>query len=259
MEKKKLYITLGVVMLFIIFFTTIMICDMVKVKRMYEKFELSFTKDDNTLIYIGKKECPYCTLFNPLLEEMSERYNFEYTYIDMDEIGQNYLSKIATKLNITEIATPYLTIINKNGVNDTNKGYMTYEKLFNFLKKNKIISEDKNLQVNYLDYKGYSNLIASDDLNVIVFGTSVDSISPTVELNLNKIIDKYNIKINYLNVSDLTEKEQELFNKSLSYFEENKITSPIMMTIKDNEIKGIFKGYELEEYISFLEDEGVIK
>ena len=55
MEKKKLFIVLGVVMLFIIFFTTIMICDMVKVKRMYEKFELSFTKDENTLIYIGKK------------------------------------------------------------------------------------------------------------------------------------------------------------------------------------------------------------
>lgn len=259
MENKKLYIALGVIMLFIIFITTILLSDLVKAKRLYEKFELSFTKEENSLIYIGKEACPYCNLFEPLLKEMSERYNFDYTYIDMDSIGQNYMAKIATKLNITEIGTPYLTITNKDGVKDTNKGYTTYEKLFNFLKKNKIISEDKTLQINYIDYKEYSNLISNGELNVIVFGTSIDSVSPVVELNLNKIIDKYDIKINYLNISDLTEKEQELFNKSLSYFEENDITSPVMMTIKDNEIKSIFKGYETQEYISFLEDEGVIK
>lgn len=258
-ESKKMLIVVGVVVFAVLGIFGFALTESKASEKMYNDFEAAFNGSENKLVYIGSSTCGYCQLLNPSLEDMKERYQFDYLYIDAAEISSGYLKKILTELELSNLGTPYLAVVSNGKVVDTQNGYSDYDITFEFLQDNKIIAEDQELLLNYIDYEEYEKLLKSDEKNVIVVGQSTCSYCVQAKITLNEIVEENDITINYLNISYLTEEEGEKFESSLDYFEGSWGT-PIMMIVKDGKIVDIIEQYvEKDEYVEFLEENGVIE
>ena len=258
-ESKKMLIVVGVVVFAVLSIFGFALTESKASEKMYNDFEAAFNGSENKLVYIGSSTCGYCQLLNPSLEDMKERYQFDYLYIDAAEISSGYLKKILAKLELSSLGTPYLAVVSNGKVVDTQNGYSDYDITFEFLQDNKIIAEDQELLLNYIDYEEYEKLLKSDEKNVIVVGQSTCSYCVQAKITLNEIVEENDITINYLNISYLTEEEGEKFESSLDYFEDSWGT-PIMMIVKDGKIVDIIEQYvEKDEYVEFLEENGVIE
>ena len=258
-ESKKMLIVVGVVVFAVLGIFGFALTESKASEKMYNDFEAAFNGSENKLVYIGSSTCGYCQLLNPSLEDMKERYQFDYLYIDAAEISSGYIKKILAKLELSSLGTPYLAVVSNGKVVDTQNGYSDYDITFEFLQDNKIIAEDQELLLNYIDYEEYEKLLKSDEKNVIVVGQSTCSYCVQAKITLNEIVEENDITINYLNISYLTEEEGEKFESSLDYFEGSWGT-PIMMIVKDGKIVDIIEQYvEKDEYVEFLEENGVIE
>lgn len=258
-ESKKMLIIIGVVVFSILGIFGFALTESKASEAIYNNFEAAFNGTENKLVYLGSSTCGYCQLLNPSLEDMKERYDFDYLYIDVSEISSGYLKKILSQLELTSLGTPYLAIVSNGEIVDTQNGYSDYDITFEFLKDNKIIGEDQELLLNYIGYDEYEKLLNSDKKNVIVVGQSTCSYCVQAKVTLNDIVEENDITINYLNISYLTEEEGEKFESSLDYFE-NSWGTPIMMIVQDGKLVDIIEQYvDKDEYVEFLEENGVIK
>lgn len=258
-ESKKMLIIVGVVVFSILGIFGFALTESKASEAIYNNFEAAFNGTENKLVYLGSSTCGYCQLLNPSLEDMKERYDFDYLYIDVSEISSGYLKKILSQLELTSLGTPYLAIVSNGEIVDTQNGYSDYDITFEFLKDNKIIGEDQELLLNYIGYDEYDKLLNSDKKNVIVVGQSTCSYCVQAKVTLNDIVEENDITINYLNISYLTEEEGEKFESSLDYFE-NSWGTPIMMIVQDGKLVDIIEQYvDKDEYVEFLEENGVIK
>ena len=258
-ESKKMLIIIGVVVFSILGIFGFALTESKASEAIYNNFEAAFNGTENKLVYLGSSTCGYCQLLNPSLEDMKERYDFDYLYIDVSEISSGYLKKILSQLELTSLGTPYLAIVSNGEIVDTQNGYSDYDITFEFLKDNKIIGEDQELLLNYIGYDEYDKLLNSDKKNVIVVGQSTCSYCVQAKVTLNDIVEENDITINYLNISYLTEEEGEKFESSLDYFE-NSWGTPIMMIVQDGKLVDIIEQYvDKDEYVEFLEENGVIK
>lgn len=264
-EQKKSLIFIVVAFIFILSICAVGFTsgnpNSVSSEEVYTQFSESFKKQESTLVYIGRSSCGYCGLLDPNIEEMSERYGFKYLYIDTDALDSEYMSKIMSDLELESVGTPYLAVINNEGIVDTQTGYVDYDLLFEFLQNNDIISTDAELLLNYIGLEEYNNLLASSEPSVVVVGQSTCGYCIQQKLVYNQIVDEYGIDVNYLNISYLTEEEGTEFQSSVSYFEENEEWgTPITFILKDGEVVSYLDGYnQKESVVSFLEDEGVLK
>ena len=138
-EKKKLYIVLGIVLL-VIALMGILLYDSHKQKEgIYQEFSNAYNGTENTLVYIGRPTCGYCSLLSPNLEEMADRYKFDYIYLNTDEINSSIMQKVLKDLGLTSVGTPYLAIVSNGKVVARQNGYTDYDVTFKFLQENGII------------------------------------------------------------------------------------------------------------------------
>ena len=257
-ESKKILIVICVVVFCVLGLFGYALAESKKSEEMYNQFEEAYNGSEKKLIYIGSETCGYCQLLNPSLEDMKERYNFDYVYIDVSEINSNYLSKILKDLGLTSVGTPYLAIVGNSEVIDNQNGYADYDITFEFLQENEIISKEAELLLNYIDFEEYEKLLNSDEKNIIVVGQSTCAYCVQAKIILNEIAEENDIKINYLNISYLTEEEGEEFENSLDYFE-NSWGTPIMMVVQDGEMIDIVEQLVTkDEYVEFLEENEVL-
>lgn len=262
-EKSKLIIVLSVIAAIILLVVGTYIADEMKSKKVYEQFEEVYNKNENTLVYIGKTTCGYCNLLTPSLNDMKERYNFEYLSIDVNTINSKYLTKILNMVDvksINDLGTPYLAIVSNGKMVDKQPGYVDYDKLFEFLQKNSVISKDEKLLLNYIGIEEYSKLIKQDEASIIVVGQSTCSYCVKAKLLLNNIAESKKTKINYLNLSYLlTDEAKKTFTSSFDYFKTDSWGTPVTIIVKDGKI--IDKLEQMvteEEYIKFFEKNGVL-
>ena len=259
-EKKKVVVVLVVLAVLVLLVSVLVISGINKSQKIYDNFQVSFTSDDNKLVYIGKPTCSYCNLLSPSLSEMADRYDFEYTYINTDDLSLEYYNKVIDDLGADEIGTPYLAIVNNGEVVDEQRGYVDYDMLFEFLQDNEIINEDEKLLLNYIGLDEYKELLDSNKNEVIVIGQSTCGYCVEAKLILNEVIEQTDAKINYLNVTYLQNDNDkyEEFKNSLDYFKES-FGTPVMLIVKDGEIVDKLETMApKDEYISFLEENGVL-
>lgn len=230
-------------------------------EEVYKQFSAAFTLEKPTLIYIGRPTCKYCSLLNPSLEEMKERYNFDYIYVNTDDINSEYMNKIMAYLKIKSIGTPYLAVVNSSGIVDTQNGYVDYDALFAFLQTNGIIAADATLPIKYIGLSEYKNLLANVEPSIVVVGQSTCSYCIKTKLVLNQIADENEIIINYLNISNLTEEEGKELEASVTYFSENEgWGTPVTFIIENGKVIATLEGYnEKGKFISFFKEQGVLK
>ncbi len=258
-ESKKILIVVGVVVFAVLGIFGFALAEGKASEELYNEFENAFNSDKNTLVYLGSSTCGYCQLLNPSLEDMKERYEFDYVYIDASEINSSYLNKILKELEISSLGTPYLAVVSNGKVVDTQNGYSDYDVTFEFLQENEIIDKDAELLLNYIGYDEYEKLLNGNENSVVVVGQSTCGYCVQAKIILNKIAEEKDVEINYLNISYLKEEEGEKFESSLDYFEDEQWGTPLMLIVKDGELVDIIEQLVTEdEYIEFLEENEVL-
>ena len=258
-ESKKMLIILGVVVFAILGIFGYALAESKSSEELYNQFEQAFNGNEKKLIYLGSSTCGYCQLLNPSLEDMKDRYEFDYVYIDANEISSSYLKKILNELELTSLGTPYLAVVANGEVVDSQNGYSDYDITFEFLQKNEIIDKDAKLLLNYIDYEQYEKLLNSKENQVVVVGQSTCAYCIQSKIILNKIAEDKDIDINYLNISYLTEEEGKEFESSLDYFSEEQWGTPLMLIVKNGKLVDIIEQLVTEdEYIEFLEENEVL-
>lgn len=258
-EFKRLYITLGAIALVVLGIVVLIFSSSKKSENFYNEFIKDFQSGENKLIYIGRPTCAYCNLLSPNLEEMAERYNFEYLYVNIDEISTQVVSQILSDMGLTSVGTPYLAVVSKGKVVDTQNGFTDYDKTFEFLQENKIIDEEAMLLLDYIDYEEYTDLIKEDKLNVVVVGQSTCQYCIRAKLILNQIVEEKEIDINYFNVSYLEEKDVEGFESSLDIFKSEWGTPTTLIVRNGKVVASLTSLVSKTEYINFFKANGVIE
>jgi len=259
-ETKRLLIVLGTIISLIAIVGLLVFSHTQKQRGIYNEFLNKFNGNENTLVYIGRPTCSFCSLLEPSLLEMKERYGFDYLYLNIDEVNNVVISQILADLKLTSIGTPYLTIVSNGEVVDVQNGYVDYDELFGFLQENKIISSKAELALNYIDLKEYKTILAEKENNVIVIGQSTCPYCVKAKLILNEVVDETDAEINYLNISYFeSEEDFKEFEGTLEILQTDTWGTPITMIVKEGKLVDYIEGVTTkEEYIEFLEHYGVI-
>lgn len=189
-----------------------------------KEFNKKYNANERTVIYYSSSACAYCELQTPILELVADDYDIEYYSIDSTLLSKSQRDEVLEKLNI-EHATPTTVIVEDGEVVATQVGYADGGKLVDFFKENEILPEDAvysaEKYITFVDYDEYKSLIKEDKTHIIVVGQTTCSHCIAIKPALNSVAEDYDLTINYLNLTDLTEEESEGFFSSLEKIEYN--------------------------------------
>lgn len=265
-EEKKLYIFLGILAIVIIGILGINYINEYNSKKYLEKFESAISGDEQKIVLVGRDNCVYCQLFTPLLDYMSEKYGFDYLYVNTNKITTKGLNGVLEKLKINkdEFGTPHLSLVKSGNIIDEIAGYVDENELLQFLKNNGYAPEDAKLPINDINYSEYKQIINSDTPQIIVIGQTGCKYCMLAKPALLSIASDYNVKINYFNMTSLKESDNsdtliEEFNSSLDYLNNEEWGTPLMLVVKNGEVISTSNGFVSKEvYIKFLKEQGII-
>lgn len=189
-----------------------------------DKFYEYFNSKDLKIIYYASSTCGYCELETPIMEQIDKDYDIDYLYIDSTKLTSSDREKMLKELNI-EHATPTTVVVKNGKIIDTNIGYVDGGEMVKFLINAGILKDDAiytpEQYLTFIDYSEYENIIASEGKSIITIGQTGCSHCIATKPVLNKIAGDYNLTINYLNLTDMTEDEQNSLIDSLSTIEYN--------------------------------------
>lgn len=265
-EQKKLYIILIAVVAFIVLVFGINFVNEYNSQKYLETFNSTLESGEKKLILLAKESCVYCQMFEPLLNYMKEKYGFDYLYVDTEKVTTKGLNEVIEKLEIdpNDFGTPHLSLVENGEMVDDLAGYVDEKVLLTFLVEYGYAPLEAKPSLNYVDFEQYKALISSDTPEILVIGQTSCSACMMAKPALLSIADKYSVKINYLNLTEVqsSEKGSELikeFQSSLKFLTEEEWGTPLMIVVKNNEVIGSSKGYHSEEdYVSFLKEQGFI-
>lgn len=261
-EKKKIIVLLSLVAAIILFIIIGSALESKKSKGYLDEFYSNLNGTENKLVMIGRDNCSWCQLFKPTLDFMSEKYEFEYTYVNTNELTNNVFNKLLKDINVdaNSFGTPLTIVVKEGQVVDSLNGYTDEVDLLEFLKKYDFVDKDAKLALNYIDYSGYKKILKSDKANILVVGQTSCTYCIKAKPILNKIADEYNVTINYLNITNLSEEEINKFNESLDYLKENEWGTPLTLIIKDGKVIDSANGLlDNEGYIELFKNNSFIK
>jgi len=224
------------------------------------------------IVYMGREDCMFCQLFVPSLNYFSEKYNFDYIYVDTNNVTESQLNAWFEKLEVESegFGTP-TTVITKDGkVIDKIGGYVPEIVLFETLQKNGFIDENEHYvsqyeNINFIDFNGYKSIVESDKKEVLVIGQSTCTACSSAKPYINEVAKKLNIKINYFDLEFNSQEEYDYFYFSYDYIKKqidyNSLSTPTFLVVNGKELIAKSVGYEdkqiLENFIDkyYINDE----
>ena len=146
-ENKKMLIMVVVMAAIIAIIPLTALITNIKSKNLLEKASEYVKEEGYKLLYIGRDNCSYCVLFEPEIELVSEEGDIEYLYVNTNKLKSEDLSKLLENLEIDEadFGTPYLVVSKDGKIVNQKAGYMPEDHLFEYLKENGVIEEEKSL------------------------------------------------------------------------------------------------------------------
>lgn len=193
-------------------------------KKVMSQFDKYYNSKDRTMIYYASSGCNYCEMQDPILETIVEDYDIDYLEIDSATLGFKQREEILAKLDI-EQATPTTVIVKEGKVIDVAEGYMDGREFIEFLIDNKILPEDavysKESNLTFINYEEYTELITKKETQVLVVGQKTCSNCIAIKPALNSIAGDYDLTINYMDLTKITESEYDSFKESLTTIEYN--------------------------------------
>lgn len=232
-------------------------------QKIIDKFQKIMDSKTEQLIYIGSPTCGYCQQFAPVLEEITTTYDLKYEYLNTTEITGSALTELLNMLG-TDASTPQIVVVKDGKVVNIQQGYTDREGFFNFLQENGVISKDEKLEatdanLNKIGHAEYDELINSDEKEIIVIAQTGCSYCESAKPVLNSMAEKYDLDINWLNITDLSEEEQTNLMSSLDIFNQD-FGTPLMMIVQNKEVVDSTTGFESQEqYETFFKENGLIK
>lgn len=222
-------------------------------KEIMEKFDEYYNSDEKTVIYYASSSCSWCELQTPILETIAKDYDMDYYYIDSSKLPAKQRKDVLKKLGI-EHSTPNTFIVEKGKVVDTAQGYTEGKDYVEFFKENKMVPEDAvytpEQYITSINYDEYDKLISNDGTNIIVVGQTTCSHCIAFKPAINSVAKEYNIIINYLNLTKLTQEESNKFFESLRTIEYNdeeflkdgSFGTPLTLVVSNGKVKGYISG-----------------
>lgn len=217
-------------------------------------WEELINRKENTVIYFGRKDCPWCVKYKPVLEALKEKYGVSYEYIDTDIV--NGFDELLLKLNTdyATFSTPYTVIVKKSKKQAELPGYQTPKDVFDFYQAYGLIDKDEKYEeiiideskiiinankeeypyLNFLNYADYTTMLNNKTKNILVIGQTTCGYCIQYKPILNEIAKENNIVINYIDIDVLTQKEYESFIESLDYFKKNENWGTPLTLIVEN-------------------------
>ena len=224
-----------------------------KTKKLMNEFNEYFNSQERTVIYYASSDCGYCDLQNPIIETISEDYDMDYLEIDSSKLESAQTDEILEKLGI-EHATPTTVIVENGKVIDTAIGYTDPKEYIEFFVSNELLPEDavysSEANLTFIDYYDYEDLISDDDTHVIVVGQTTCSHCIAIKPALNSVAKEYDLTINYLNLTEMTQDESEDFTESLTtikyndpdFIESGSYGTPLTLIISKGKVTSYISG-----------------
>ena len=261
-EKKKTIILTVVLSVVCLLLIGIFVVDTLKQKgtivdeetrEVMNEFNEYFNSKERTVIYYASSDCGYCELQSPILETIADDYDMDYLEIDSSKLGSTQINEIIEKLEI-EGRTPTTVIVQNGEVIDTAIGYTDGSKYVEFFASNEMIPEDavysKEADLTFINYHEFEELITENDKQIVVVGQTTCSHCIAIKPALNSVADEYDLTINYLNITEMTEEESDSFSESLKdleyndpdFVESGSFGTPLTLIIEDGKIVDYISG-----------------
>ena len=261
-EKKRLIILFGIVLATILLIVIGSIYESVNSKKYLDSFYSALNGSENKLVMIGRDNCSWCQLFHPTLDSMKNTYNFDYIYVNTNELTSGVMNKMLKDINVdpNEFGTPLTLVVKEGTVVDSLNGYVDEVQLLDFLKKYDFAPDDAKLSLNYIDYDGYKKILKSSDTNILVIGQTTCTYCIKAKPILTQIASDKSVKINYLNITELSDDEKTKFNDSLDYLSENDWGTPLTLIIKNGEVIDSANGLlDYDGYVELFKKNELVK
>lgn len=212
-----------------------------------DDFYKYFNSKKTRIIFYASSTCGYCKLETPIMEQIDKDYKINYLYVDASKLTKNDREKMLKELNI-EPSTPTTVIVKDGKVIDTQVGYVDGGKMVEFLKENKILDKDAvytpEEYITFINYEDFSNLIKEEGKHVITIGQTGCSHCIATKPVLNAIAKEYDIKLYYLNISEMTQSEnaslinnlKELGYDEKEFLESGQFGTPLTIVIEKGKI-----------------------
>jgi len=222
------------------------------VREIMEDFNEEFNSKERTVIFYASSGCGYCSLQKPILETIAEDYDMEYLEIDSSLLPAKQREEIIEKLEI-EGKTPTTVIVQNGKVVDTALGYTEGRTSVEFFASNELIPEDAvysgESNLTFIDYSEYEDLI-DKGTHVVVIGQTTCSHCIAIKPALNKVAGEYDLTINYLNLTEMSQDEYNNFSKSLKeieyndpdFVEDGSFGTPLTLIIDNGKVKDYISG-----------------
>lgn len=234
--------------------------------NLVDKFNRYMESKKETVIYFGSKTCNYCSLETPIMKQIKKDYDMDYLYIDADKLTKDDKKKIINQLDI-QGSTPTIAVVKNDEVIDVSEGYLDGKEMVKFLIKNKVLKknavytpEEYLTDINYSDYE---EIIKKDELSIIVIGQTTCSHCIAVKPVLNHIAEDYNVTINYLNLTNMDQEDQNKLTDSLKeigYEDAENLGTPLTLIVKNNHLESKIEGENPPSYfIRQFRKAGLIK
>lgn len=232
-EKKKTIIFTVVLTMLCLALLGIFIVDTLKengtiveeeTSKLMKEFDEYYNSEKRTVIYYASEGCGYCELQTPILETIADDYDMDYLYIDSSTLGASQRKEVLEKLEI-EHATPTTIIVENGKVIDAAVGYTDAQEYVKFFATNEVIPEDavysEEKYLTFINYDEYDELINDSGTHIIVIGQTTCSHCIAFKPALNSVAEDYDLTINYLNITEISEDEYNDFSESLKTIEYN--------------------------------------
>lgn len=250
-QKNVILIAISAVILLLILGCTIAS----NKKGIMDKFDEYYNSDKKTIIYYERTGCGWCALQTPILERLAEEYDLDYLNIDSSKLSRSEKKQILKKLGI-EDATPITLIVQNGEVISKTNGYTSSTDYVEFFQKEGLLEEgafysfEEAPHVEVVNYNKYKKLIDSGELFVVTIGQTGCSHCTAIKPALELLATLDNLKIYYLNLTDLIGDERSYFYQTLDdmeyssprYVENGSFGTPTTFVINGGKIKYYIEG-----------------
>lgn len=221
--------------------------------KIMREFNEKYNSEERTVIYYSSSSCPYCELQTPILEVVADDYDIEYYSIDSTLLSNSQRKEVIEKLGI-EHRTPTTVIVEDGKVVATQVGYVDGGTLVSFFKETEIVPEDavysEEKYITFIDYDEYKSLIRNDKTHIIVIGQTTCGHCIAIKPALNSVAEDYDLTINYLNLTELTEDESDGFFNSLEkieyndpdFVEDGSFGTPLTLIVENGKVSDYISG-----------------
>lgn len=280
MSDKTKYILIGVVGVLIV-----ILCILIAVKdekpnnavrnantEFLQEFYKKYDEKSANVIFFESATCGFCTMQKPIIKNIADDYKMDYYDIDASTLSDNELSEVISALGI-QGATPTTVVVKDGKVVATNEGYLDGKELVEFFVTNKVLPSDATYKqeerIVPVTYSKFKDIVKKKDASLVLIDQSACSSCTTVRSLLNKLGEKNNFKVNYLNAAYLTQEEgnnfvdkdlKDMGYKADAYKKDKTVNIPLLLIVKDGKIKDyVLQKTEESDYTKVLKKHGFIK